>query len=171
MTTNQVVVSCGWGLQALSWVIAMTKVGRDAARSSEWGFEIPVRLGVVSLVLWSILAPPGTAAQAGFHPAAVLLMALFLGGHLLATVGRVHLGACWGIGTGRPTASHQAGAVRHGLYRIVRHPIYLGTSVAVLAQLLLLGNLPSWLLLAGVLVINPWKIARENRWLRSTLRE
>jgi protein-S-isoprenylcysteine O-methyltransferase Ste14 len=84
----------------------------------------------------------------------------------LAIYGRLQLGGSWGIGTGyRPSRNH---VVRRGIYGRVRHPIYLGTGLAIAAQALLLQNLPSLILLAGAAIINPWKMLREDRWIRRT---
>src|SRR2546422_3359305 len=53
--------------------------------------------------------------------------------------------------------------VRARIYRVVAHPIYVGTTAAAVAQLAVLQNLPSLLLVAGAAAVNPWKIARERR--------
>src|SRR3989449_5749784 len=55
--------------------------------------------------------------------------------------------------------------VRARIYRVVAHPIYVGTTAAAVAQLAVLQNLPSLLLVAGAAAVNPWKIARERRVL------
>ena len=153
----------GWGIQALTWIWALARVRGDAARRGAWLPELGVRAGVVALVVAS-LALPHPAAPALGPLAGATCVLVFLAGHAVAAVGRVHLGAAWGIGTlPRPGQD----VVRRGLYRLLSHPIYWGTGVAVAAQAALLQNVPAYLLLAGTALINPWKMVRENRWTRA----
>lgn len=160
----RVALAFGWLAQAGTWLAALARVGRAAAAPGEWGPELGVRSGVVALVGSSLVLSRGDIVPLG--PAATLgALATFLIGHAVAVAGRVQLGASWGIGT-RPRPG-RASVVRSGIYRVVSHPIYWGTGVAAAMQVLLLQNLPACLLLAGAALINPFKIARENRWTRA----
>lgn len=156
-------LAAGWAGQTATWVWALARVGRQAATRREWVPELAVRAGIVALVVWALVAPAG-----GRFPLADGLIAacvvLFFTGHALAALGRVWLGGAWGIGT-RPRPDLDA-PVRAGIYRVVAHPIYLGTTAAAVAQLAVLQNLPSLLLAAGTAAVNSWKITRERRFLR-----
>ncbi|MGE5801930.1 MAG: cytochrome P450 [Gemmatimonadota bacterium] len=153
----------GWFGQSANWVWALARAGRRAATPLEWAPELLLRAAMAALVVWALVGTAGTRVPLpdGVMAACVVL---FLTGHAVAVLGRVRLGGAWGIGT-RPRADLDA-PVRSGIYRLVAHPIYLGTTTAVVAQLAVLQNLPSLLLVAGAAAVNPWKIARERRLLR-----
>lgn len=159
-------VALGWSLQAVTWVLALARTGRSAARRNEWPVEILLRAGVVALVLGSLASPGGSVLSMNTL-ATLAAVALVLGGHGLAILGRLQLGPAWGIGV---VPRHGVAVVRRGVYRLVRHPIYWGTGLAILGQALVLQNVPALLLLAGAAFVNPWKIVVENRRLgiRST---
>ena len=156
----ELLIVVGWAAQALSWIWALVRSGRRAARPQEWTPELVLRAGVVALVVWSVFGPHGARVPLG-DLGALLWGVAFLAGHTVAILGRVRLAGAWGIGT-RPRPDLDV-PVRNGIYRLIAHPIYLGISVALIAQLALLQNLPALLLVVGAAVVNPWKIARERR--------
>ena len=156
-------LALGWAGQVATWVWALVRVGRRAATRREWAPELALRAGVAALVVWGLVAPAGAPVPLADGLMAAW-MALFFTGHTVATLGRLRLGRAWGIGTSpRPDLGSP---VRAGIYGVVAHPIYLGTTAAAVAQLAVLQNLPSLLLVAGAAAVNPWKIARERRLLR-----
>jgi cytochrome P450/protein-S-isoprenylcysteine O-methyltransferase Ste14 len=159
----ELLIVAGWAAQAVNWMWALARSGRRAATPTEWTPELLLRAGVLTLVVWAVIGPPGSRVPLG-DLGALLWGVAFLAGHTVAILGRVRLAGAWGIGT-RPKADLDA-PVRSGIYRLVSHPIYLGISVALIAQLVLLQNLPALLLVVGAAVVNPWKIARERRLLR-----
>jgi protein-S-isoprenylcysteine O-methyltransferase Ste14 len=150
----------GWAAQAINWLWALVRNGRQAATPREWAPELLLRAGVVALVVWAVLGRQGQRVPLG-DPGALLWAVAFLAGHAVAILGRVRLAGAWGIGT-RPRPGFEV-PVHNGIYRLIAHPIYLGTGVALIAQLALLQNLPALLLVVGAAVVNPWKIARERR--------
>jgi protein-S-isoprenylcysteine O-methyltransferase Ste14 len=85
-------------------------------------------------------------------------VAIYTIGLAIAIAGRVQLGGNWSDIEAAQVLSHQT-VVNHGLYRYVRHPIYVG-------DLLLLSGLElalnSWLVL-GVLVLTPIVLSRAVR--------
>ena len=163
----ELLIVAGWAAQAINWVWALVRRGRRAAAPTEWTPELLLRAGVVMLVVWAVLGPHGGGARVPLGDLGALLWGVaYLAGHAVAILGRRRLAGAWGIGT-RPRADLDA-RVRSGIYRLVSHPIYLGISVALIAQLALLQNLPAFLLVVGAAVVNPWKIARERRLLRQT---
>lgn len=156
-------LALGWLAQAASWMRALARVGPGSASARERRYELALRAGQIGLIIWALAAgrhptwPLGAAATATW-------LAASLAGHGVAIAGRLRLGAAWGIGT-RPRPGPNP-VVRDGIYRLLAHPIYVGTGVAVIAQAVVLQNLPALLLVLGAAMINPWKMARENRWLR-----
>jgi protein-S-isoprenylcysteine O-methyltransferase Ste14 len=79
-------------------------------------------------------------------------------GLLLAIAARVELGGNWSDIEAAQVLSHQT-VVNRGVYRYVRHPIYVG-DLLLLAGLELALN--SWLVL-GVLLLAPFVLARALR--------
>jgi len=153
----------GWVAHAVTWVSAIVRVGGAAATRDEWGYELALRAVQIALIVLALAAPRATVVL--LEPAAVggLLLA-YLTGHTVAIAGRRELGKAWGIGTGPP--GPDAPVVRHGIYRLMPHPIYVGTGVAIGAQAAVLQNAPSVVLLVAAVIVIGWKITRENRWLR-----
>jgi protein-S-isoprenylcysteine O-methyltransferase Ste14 len=154
-------VALGWLLQAITWVAALARTGRTAARRSEWPVELALRGAVTALVLASLVAPAGHLVSLGPGTTAAAVIVV-IGGHALAALARVQLGGAWGIGV----TPHSDTPVVRGVYRLVRHPIYWGTGAAIFGQAVTLQSLPALLLLAGAALVNPWKILLENRSLR-----
>ena len=84
--------------------------------------------------------------------------ALYTLGLAIAILGRVQLGGNWSDIEAAQVLTHQT-VVQHGLYRFVRHPIYVG-DLLLLAGLELALN--SWLVL-GVVVLAPIVLSRAVR--------
>lgn len=85
-------------------------------------------------------------------------VAIYTVGLAVAIAGRVQLGGNWSDIEAAQVLTHQT-VVNHGLYRYVRHPIYVG-DLLLLAGLELALN--SWLVL-GVLVLAPIVLSRAVR--------
>ncbi|HYN08766.1 MAG TPA: isoprenylcysteine carboxylmethyltransferase family protein [Vicinamibacterales bacterium] len=85
-------------------------------------------------------------------------VAIYTMGLAVAIAGRVQLGGNWSDIEAAQVLSHQT-VVNHGLYRYVRHPIYVG-DLLLLAGLELALN--SWLVL-GVIVLAPVVLSRAVR--------
>jgi len=156
------ILAAGWLFHLGFWTWALLRAGRDAARRDEWIRETALRVAMLALVLAALLWPraewvhPGGAAQA-------LLLIAFLVGHVLAVVARIRLAGAWGVGV-KPRAG--ARMVRSGPYRLLRHPIYIGTGIAILAQAALLQNAPALVMALGALVLIPIKVLAERAALR-----
>ena len=97
-----------------------------------------------------ISADPDTIVAAG--------LAIYTIGLAVAIVGRVQLGGNWSDIEAAQVLTHQT-VVQHGIYRFIRHPIYVG-DLLLLAGLELALN--SWLVL-GVLVLAPIVLSRAIR--------
>lgn len=149
-------VGIGWVAHAVGWLIAVVRRHGQIAYSSEWKRELLLRLAMVLLIIASIARPTLAVSTAG-----VIGLMLFSSGNALAVVSRWRMGTSWGIGV-RPHTR----ATDDALFRRLRHPIYLGTTVAIVGQCLALQNAASLALLAGALAVIPIKILRERAWLR-----
>lgn len=85
-------------------------------------------------------------------------VAIYSIGLAVAIAGRVQLGSNWADIEAAQVLTHQT-VIQHGLYRFVRHPIYVG-DLLLLTGLELALN--SWLVL-GVIVLTPIVLSRAVR--------
>jgi protein-S-isoprenylcysteine O-methyltransferase Ste14 len=138
-----------WPAWGLSWAIAARWSSRAAAKapasqqSLYWGMVV---VGAVAMGLnfatWSgrmECMPFGTAEQ--------ILFVVALVGLGVTWWARIHLGTLWS-GTVTRKAHHKI--IKTGPYAIVRHPIYAGISLALIATALLR---PGWLGIGGAALI------------------
>jgi protein-S-isoprenylcysteine O-methyltransferase Ste14 len=155
----------GW---ALSWVIAARWSSRAVARpslSQQWLYWLMVGAGAVLLGANFYTGRPGLQ----WMPFDTIEQALFV----VAAVGlgftwwaRVHLGTLWS-GSVTRKANHRV--VKTGPYAIVRHPIYSGLSLALVATALLRPGWPG--LIGAALIIASFviKYRIEERFLMEVL--
>jgi protein-S-isoprenylcysteine O-methyltransferase Ste14 len=97
----------------------------------------------------------------------VVGVCLYTIGLAVAIIGRVQLGGNWSDIEAAQVLSRQA-VVRHGIYRYIRHPIYVG-DLLLLTGLELALN--SWVVL-GVLGLTPivlWRAIQEEALLKNAL--
>jgi len=105
------------------------------------------------------------ASESG--PVRLAGMAIYTIGLITALLGRLQLGSNWSdIESAHVLATQQV--VSHGLYRHIRHPIYVGDILLLLGLEL---SLNSWLALGVVLMIPfiLWKAVREEEMLAASL--
>ena len=161
------VLGLGWLGHALFWILSLRQAGRAAAAHGEYLREIAVRFGMLALVLLTLILPRGRLFPYG-RPVAYAGAAIFIFGQILAVWARLQLGSRWGIGVSpRPGGAGPGknGRYEGGIFGVVRHPIYIGTVLAICVQALIMQNVPSFLLLAAALCVVFWKIREENRRL------
>src|SRR5262245_15481775 len=127
------------------------------------GVKVAILLGVVAQTMtpdvWPITPSPVALRIVG--------AVVYTAGLVIAMLGRIHLGPNWTeIEAAR--ATRDQAVVSHGLYRYIRHPIYVG-DLLLLAGLEL--SLNSWLALAvGLLApVVLWRAVREERMLAASL--
>ena len=103
-------------------------------------------------------------------PEVSMALPLALSGCLLALAGaalvvgsRAQLGSAWSL---LPKADQGTGLVTTGLYRLVRHPIYLGLALLALGQALAFGCRPAlMILLFGIVPTFVWRAWVEEKLL------
>lgn len=162
-------IIASWLAFALSWIAAM--LWRDrAAQNLGLVRELPYRIVLlVGGVLLAIPAHGDNGPMRLWHVGlrgAWICIALMVVGFLFAWWARVHLGRLW---SGNITAKENHRVVDSGPYGIVRHPIYTGILLAILATMAAKGTIPA---VAGALVIilGLWMKARlEEGFLRAQL--
>jgi len=127
------------------------------------GVKIAILIGVIAQTMTPDVLPI-TSSPFAMRLAGVLI---YTAGLVIAMLGRVQLGSNWSdIEAAR--APRERDVVSHGLYRYIRHPIYVG-DLTLLAGLEL--SLNSWLALAvGLLAPSVlWMAVREERMLAASL--
>ncbi|MCG3160266.1 MAG: hypothetical protein JMDDDDMK_01335 [Acidobacteria bacterium] len=127
------------------------------------GVKVAILLGVVAQTMAPEILPI-SSSPFWLRVAGVLI---YTAGLIVALLGRIQLGDSWSDIETAQVLRNQA-VVSRGLYRYIRHPIYVG-DLLLLAGLEL--SLNSWLALAvGLLApVVLWKAVREERMLAESL--
>jgi protein-S-isoprenylcysteine O-methyltransferase Ste14 len=148
-----------WLAWVVSWVVAAFWSGRTrthVATLASWVYRLPILIGAIFLM-------PLTARVLGAVP---LYQVGTLGTYVLALVtvlgisftwwARIHLGRFW---SNAITHKEDHRIIDTGPYGMVRHPIYTGLIVAILATGIAVGT---WTALVGALFIcfGEWQKAR-----------
>jgi protein-S-isoprenylcysteine O-methyltransferase Ste14 len=137
-------------------------MNRFFQRGGIWVLTQSVLLATV--ILLAVLFRGG-----GFHPVVVTLGVI-----LLIIAAGVALAGAQALGrnlTPFPKPGAQAQLVRHGIYSVIRHPLYLSVMAGAIGWALLWQ---SWSALVAAAFLIPFFLAkarREERWLRETFPE
>ncbi|HVW54519.1 MAG TPA: isoprenylcysteine carboxylmethyltransferase family protein [Rhizobiaceae bacterium] len=158
-----------WVLFALSWVAAAFWADR-AEKTAGFSAELPYRaILAVGAILFFIPAHGYNGWLRIWYPGLALAwicVALIAIGFLFAWWARLHLGRLWSGYITRKSGHH---IVDTGPYGLVRHPIYTGLLLAVIATMIAKGTVPG-ILGAILIVIGVFMKARlEERFLRAQL--
>lgn len=160
-----------WGVWITSWWAASlwsARTERRAGIKAEVSYRIPIMAGAALMILgtrfgagvwrlWSI----------GLYSASVCTACVFAG-LVFTWWARLHLGRLWSGNITRKVNHH---IVDSGPYAIVRHPIYSGLLLALLATATAEATVAS-MVGFGLLVLGFWVKARiEERWLSKELDE
>ncbi|HEY5741321.1 MAG TPA: isoprenylcysteine carboxylmethyltransferase family protein [Terrimicrobiaceae bacterium] len=97
------------------------------------------------------------------------LVAVISGGILLTIGTGVALTGAIALGrniTPFPKPSEKAQLVRHGIFSLIRHPIYSGVMFASLGWALVWQSWPALLTASGLIPFFDAKTRREEKWLR-----
>ena len=165
-------IRVAWIVWLISWFAA-----------APWSDRTVRRPAVSREVLYRVLTVAGAALLFGFNPVGVradtplwpvasaigwLLAGLVICGFLFMWWARIHLGQLWSSSVTRKEHHH---VVDTGPYAIVRHPIYTGLLLAIIATVLMRGTCitltGSALIAVGVYI----KARVEEEFLRQQLGE
>jgi protein-S-isoprenylcysteine O-methyltransferase Ste14 len=158
-----------WLVWLTSWVAASFWSGRAQKRAATletWGYRAPMIAGGILLVplIGPLLGekPVWEIDYAGMYA----LAALMLAGLLLTWWARIYLGSMWSSVIARKQ-DHKI--IDTGPYAFVRHPIYSGLMIALVATAAAEGRLTA-LIGAALIILGVWLKARtEERFLLTEL--
>ncbi|HEY0283694.1 MAG TPA: isoprenylcysteine carboxylmethyltransferase family protein [Rhizomicrobium sp.] len=160
-----------WGMWFLSWVCSRIWVSPTIKRAGT-GREILYRvMMLIGIVLLFGLYSNGYEIQHRFWDPlrgalGWAMLVPVVAGLSFCWWARIHLGPLW---SGAITRKNNHHIVDTGPYALVRHPIYAGTMLAVLATAFLNGT-PSSFLGAALMALGFYtKARREERFLREEL--
>jgi protein-S-isoprenylcysteine O-methyltransferase Ste14 len=159
------VIIIEWIAFAASWLLA---AGWSSAVEKRLGFRREIAYRSLTIAGAVVLGVPAHGYQGPLRlwlvsrTEAWACVFIIAAGFLFAWWARVHLGKLW---SAQVTTKQNHYVVDSGPYAIVRHPIYTGILVAVIATAAAKGTIPG---LAGLLLvtIGVWMKARsEETWL------
>lgn len=156
-----------WLFWVVSWGIAAAWSDRSAKRAGsmrEVPYNIVSLIGV--LLLFAFYRRPRVILWRMERPAAWGLFALALVGLCFTWWARLHLGRLWSRWVARK-ADHRI--IQTGPYALVRHPIYTGVSLALIAAAVMLGTLFACLGAALIVLSFYMKARLKERFLRDEL--
>lgn len=131
-------------------------------RGGAWVLGQSVLLGAV--VVLTVFFRGG-----GFSPAAVILgVVLMIVGAGVALAGALALGKNL---TPFPKPTEQAQLVQHGIYAVIRHPLYTSVISVLIGWALVWQSWPALLVAAVLIPFFHAKAHREERWLRERFPE
>jgi len=168
-TRPSVVLELIWVVWLCSWVAASFWSGRTQkkiATLETWTYRAAMIAGGILLVPWTTLVLGEKQIwQVGFAGAYVLA-AVMVAGLAFTWWGRIYLGQLW---SSVITRKEDHRIVDTGPYAIVRHPIYTGLIIGLLATAAAEGTV-SGLIGSALIIFGIWlKASSEERFLMAEL--
>jgi protein-S-isoprenylcysteine O-methyltransferase Ste14 len=152
------VIWIGW---LTSWVAASFWSGRTAKRATTWetwAYRVAIFAGALLIAPWTAPALGEKQIWEVGSTGAYALVGIMLAGLLLTWLARIHLGRLWSSAI---TRKEKHRLVDTGPYAFVRHPIYTGLIIALLATAATEAT-PVALLGALMIALGLWVKARAE---------
>ena len=158
-----------WLAWVVSWVVASFWSGRTKSfvpTRDSWVYRLPILIGAILLSPWTAGA---VGASQLYNPGDIgtyLLAVVVLFGISFTWWARIHLGRFWSN-----AITHKEGhkVIDTGPYGLVRHPIYTGQIIGLLATSIAVGTVTAIL---GAIMIGlgmSWKAKMEETFLSQEL--
>src|SRR6516165_6458941 len=148
-----------WLAWVVSWVVASFWSGRTKSHVRTWDswvYRLPILIGAILLSPWTAGALGASQLYDPGNIGTYLLALVVLFGISFTWWARIHLGRFW---SNAITHKEDHRVVDTGPYGVVRHPIYTGLIIAILATGIAVGT---WTSILGALFIcfGEWQKAR-----------
>ena len=148
-----------WLAWVVSWVVASFWSGRTKSfvpTQDSWVYRLPILIGAILLSPWTAGAVGASQLYNPGDAGTYLLAVVVLFGISFTWWARIHLGRFW---SNAITHKEDHRIVDTGPYGVVRHPIYTGLIIAILATGFAVAT---WTAILGALFISfgEWQKAR-----------
>ena len=153
MIALRIVLLLGMLIHKLVWEVMKRREGaapQNRKQSYELNLKSGIKLGkslfLVFLIIQTIFLPDLLPISENSTGIRIVGLSIYLFGLVIAIVGRVQLGNNW-VDLEDFTVLPEQKLVNKGIYKYIRHPIYIGDALLVIGLELALN---SWLVVLGI---------------------